>query len=178
MLSLPYDEHDNDLVLMVDRMKRLYWEAKSKISQALARWKKSGNGVGNMKQISGIEYKNKSNDEIDVELVDDNWWDFIPSIHHGYFLSLTESINLVKDVSQNCKTVGVTMDKVKDTLFMRTHNNDSKKESKSDAVSHFNLHMNKVAQMQEDFTNAYQKLILNKELYQATNILQDAKNMH
>eukprot|EP00957_Ditylum_brightwellii_P204605 15340106-Ditylum_brightwellii.AAC.1 len=72
MLSLPYDEHDDDLVLTVDKMKRLYQEAKGKMNQALLRWKKSKSGIGNMKQISGIQYKNKSNDGIDVELVDND----------------------------------------------------------------------------------------------------------
>eukprot|EP00957_Ditylum_brightwellii_P198573 15134660-Ditylum_brightwellii.AAC.1 len=136
-------------------MKRLYWEAKDKMNYAVARWKKSGNYIGNKKQISGIEYKNKSKDGIDIEVVDDDQWDFIHSIHYGYFWLIIESPDLVKDVSQNCETFGVTKDEVKNTLSMSMYNNGSKKETKSAAASNFNLCMNKVAQIHEDFTNMY-----------------------
>ena len=78
--------------------------------------------------ISGIECGHEPECGVDVDVVDDDRWDFIRSIHYCYFWSLAESLDLVNDVSQNCEAFGVTMDEVKKTASVSAWNNGPKSE--------------------------------------------------
>eukprot|EP00957_Ditylum_brightwellii_P138480 10555336-Ditylum_brightwellii.AAC.1 len=78
-LGLPSSDDDEDFILTVTKMRQIYRDAKGKMNQVLANWRKSGNGVGNKKQnenvemiISSIEYGHKPECGVDVDVVDDD----------------------------------------------------------------------------------------------------------
>ena len=55
LLAVLYDlelaEDDNNSTIMTsDKIKRLYRDAKGKMNQSIANWRKSGNGAGNLKK--------------------------------------------------------------------------------------------------------------------------------
>ena len=103
------------LVLMPDEeemtetvVKNAYTDAKGKMNVALANWKLSGNGKGNLKaKVKGLGYEHSRllNDENDVTYVDDDRINFVSQLHIAYFWSLCEESGLTHHISQNCSAL-------------------------------------------------------------------------
>ena len=102
------------LVLMPDEeemtetaVKNAYTDAKGKMNVALANWKLSGNGKGNLKaKVKGLGYDSILGiDENDVTFVDDDRFNFVSQLHIAYFWSLCEVSGLTHHISQNCSSL-------------------------------------------------------------------------
>ena len=100
---------------------------------SVSKWKKSGNGKGNLKDIGsdgkcsvslillGTDYTDiKDDEEIDVHYIDDDRFDFCGnSIPTGYFWCMAEMHDLVGIVSQSCSEIGLDISNVKMTTSMK-----------------------------------------------------------
>ena len=104
------------LALMIDEeemtevsVKNAYTDAKGKLNVAIANWKKSGNGKGNIKaRVNGLGYDNMDEEENHVTFVDDDRFNFVNQLHVAYFWSLCEITGLTQHISQNCSALSNT----------------------------------------------------------------------
>jgi hypothetical protein len=103
------------LSLMIDEekmtevsAKNAYTDAKGKLNVALANWKRSGNGKGNIKaKVKGLGYGNYINEENHVTFVDDDRFKFVNQLNIAYFWSLCEITGLTQQISQNCTALNI-----------------------------------------------------------------------
>ena len=108
--------------LTVEQATRHFKNAKGQMNIALANWRKSGNGAGNLApKIKGIDYaasastdknthtsSSSSSAASNDRYVDDDCADFVNHTHIGYYWSLAELYDLVDVVSQSCSKAGVS----------------------------------------------------------------------
>jgi hypothetical protein len=88
-------------------VKQAYTDAKGKLNVALAHWKRSGNGKGNISnRVRGLTYDdNNKNDGNTVTYIDDDRFNFVKHLHIAYFWSLCEISGLTHHISQNCSAL-------------------------------------------------------------------------
>lgn len=141
----------------------------------VSKWKKSGNGNLNCQEpekkvkIRGLDGDWKD-DEVEEEeeqegsiFVDDDCWRFCQTrgMSLGYYWCLSEMNNLTEESSQNCRGIGVTMDKVYKTsstslspmklkgndLFFCIQKQTRKSQKQSKKQMEINLTADKIAQL-------------------------------
>ena len=85
-------------------VKLAYTNAKGKLNVALANWKRSGNGKGNINtKVRGLDYdEGFLSDENSLTYVDDDRFSFVKQLNIAYFWSLSEVSGLTHHISQNC----------------------------------------------------------------------------
>jgi hypothetical protein len=98
-------------------VKNAYTDAKGKMNFAIANWKMSDNGKGNLNpKLKGLEYERKDTNENsnndDITYVDDNRYRFISQLHVAYFWSLSEITGLTQCISQNCSALNMGISEV------------------------------------------------------------------
>jgi hypothetical protein len=93
-------------------VKNAYTDVKGKLNFAIANWKTSGNGKGNLNpKLKGLEYdgtslKEKESNEA-ITYVDDDRYRFVQQLHVAYFWSLSEITGLTQCISQNCSALNM-----------------------------------------------------------------------
>ena len=105
------------LALMPDKeemtelaVKHAYTDAKGKMNIALANWKLSGNGKGNLKaKVRGLGYDDEITDNNNVTFVNDDRFNFVSQLHIAYFWSLSDICGLTYHISQNCLALNETL---------------------------------------------------------------------
>ena len=86
--------------------KNAYTDAKGKLNVALANWKRSGNGKGNINtKVRGLDYDEGLTDENSLTYVDDDRFSFVKQLNIAYFWSLSEVSGLTHHISQNCSSL-------------------------------------------------------------------------
>lgn len=121
VLSLPPQK--DDCQLTAEKAKISFRDAKSNLNVAINDWKKSGNGKGNKNEDIEIRINNCDYDKQlifgeGVKWVDDDRFDFCKrNVPFGYFWCVAELNDLVKTVSQNCESLGIDLENIRELFF-------------------------------------------------------------